>query len=89
MFKVSDDNTITVFGFKTQFGGGLARGYGLIYDNVSFSKKYEPRYRLVRNGLASKKEGARKQRKEKKNRAKKFRGIRRMKGGAKKKKTTD
>ena len=39
-------------------------------------KKFEPSYRLVRAGVAQKKDrGSRKQRKERKNRAKKVRGT--------------
>lgn len=37
-----------LFGFRTQFGGGKSTGFCLIYDNVQFAKKYEPKYRLVR-----------------------------------------
>lgn len=38
------------------------------------AKKFEPKYRLQRKGLYEKPKGSRKQRKEKKNRLKKFRG---------------
>ena len=48
MYKVSDDSTIFLFGFKTQFGGGKSSGFGLIYDTVAAAKCYEPRYRLLR-----------------------------------------
>lgn len=37
-------------------------------------KKFEPKHRMVRQGLATAPKGGRKQRKEKKNRAKKVRG---------------
>mmetsp|Transcript_10121 Transcript_10121/g.17900 ORF Transcript_10121/g.17900 Transcript_10121/m.17900 type:complete len:136 (-) Transcript_10121:794-1201(-) len=85
MFKIQEENTIVLFGFKTQFGGGKSKGFGLIYDNLAFCKRYEPKYRLIRLGLATKKEGSRKQRKEKKNRLKKLRGTAKVKGVSKKK----
>jgi small subunit ribosomal protein S24e len=85
MFHVTDENCVVVFGFKTEFGGGKSVGSGRIYENVGATKKYELRYRLVRMGLATKKEGARKQIKEKKNRAKKFRGLKKFKAPKQKK----
>ena len=51
MLKVSDLNTIFMFGFRTGFGGGKSKGFVLIYDIVETAKKFEPKYRLVRNGL--------------------------------------
>ena len=51
------------------------RGFALIYDTLDFAKKFEPRYRLTRQGLAEPKKTARKQRKERKNRMKKVRGT--------------
>ncbi|KAI8096170.1 ribosomal protein L23/L15e core domain-containing protein [Halteromyces radiatus] len=74
MYK-TDKEVVSVFGFKTHFGGGRTTGFGLIYDSVESLKKFEPKYRLVRIGLAEAPKGGRKQRKEKKNRAKKFRGT--------------
>merc|ERR1711924_170512 len=47
----------------------------LIYDSAESAKKYEPKYRLVRNGFVEKKETSRKQIKEAKNRKKKIRGT--------------
>merc|ERR1712130_168500 len=56
-YKVAPDQIIA-FGFKTS-------GFALIYDSVSAAKKVEPRYRLIRHGLADKIEKkSRKQRKE-------------------------
>eukprot|EP01023_Acetabularia_acetabulum_P044052 TRINITY_DN44133_c0_g1_i1.p3 TRINITY_DN44133_c0_g1~~TRINITY_DN44133_c0_g1_i1.p3 ORF type:complete len:136 (-),score=14.28 TRINITY_DN44133_c0_g1_i1:188-571(-) len=74
MYKVQDEQTIILYGFKIQFGGGKSSGFGLIYDTVAAAKCYEPRYRLLRQGLATKVDSSRKQRKERKNRDKKFRG---------------
>merc|ERR1712080_101447 len=48
----------------------------LFMTQLKWLKKFEPRYRLVRNGLATKLDKkSRKQRKELKNRQKKVRGI--------------
>jgi small subunit ribosomal protein S24e len=84
MYKTEKD-FVSVFGFKTHFGGGKTTGFGLIYDSVESLKKFEPKYRLVRLGLAEPPKGGRKQRKEKKNRAKKFRGTAKTKASAGKK----
>ncbi|KAI9454011.1 ribosomal protein L23/L15e core domain-containing protein [Russula earlei] len=76
----ADKARVVSFGFKTHFGGGRSTGFALIYDNEESQKKFEPRYRLVRAGLAPKVEKAsRKLRKERKNRAKKFRGTKKSK----------
>ena len=75
MYKVPDVNRIILFGFRTAFGGGSSTGFALIYDSPEDAKKYEPKYRLARIGLAKKREGSRKQIKEKKNRDKKVFGV--------------
>ncbi|CAD7698225.1 unnamed protein product [Ostreobium quekettii] len=75
MYDVKDPQTIILFGFRTQFGGGKSTGFGLIYDSLDAAKKFEPQYRLVRNGLATRVEKSRKQIKERKNRALKARGT--------------
>ncbi|BGO94880.1 hypothetical protein NBRC10512_007167 [Rhodotorula toruloides] len=78
MYKAPKDQVI-VFGFRTQFGGGKSTGFALIYDSKE-SLKFEPRYRLVRFGLAEKRERTgRKLRKERKNRSKKFFGTAKVK----------
>ncbi|KAF2287806.1 hypothetical protein GH714_003110 [Hevea brasiliensis] len=79
LYEVKDPNTIFVFKFRTHFGGGKSTGFGLIYDSVENAKKYEPKYRLIRNGLDTKVEKSRKQLKERKNRAKKIRGVKKTK----------
>jgi len=86
VYEVKDPNTIFVFKFRTHFGGGKSTGFGLIYDNLEAAKKFEPKYRLIRNGLATKVEKSRKQMKERKNRAKKIRGVKKTKAGDAKKK---
>ncbi|KAG1506132.1 hypothetical protein G6F52_011973 [Rhizopus delemar] len=47
MYK-AEKEVVSVFGFKTHFGGGKTTGFALIYDNLEALKKFEPRYRLVR-----------------------------------------
>lgn len=55
---------VSVFGFRTQYGGGKSTGFGLIYDSEAAMKKFEPHYRLVRVGMASKIEKASRQQRE-------------------------
>merc|ERR1712221_41905 len=84
MYKTTSD-CIVCFGFKTLFGGGKTTGFALVYDNMDFLKKFEPKYRLQRLGLFKKEKPPRKQRKERKNRMKKVRGTAKSKvGGGKK-----
>lgn len=72
---------------RTQYGGGKSTGFALIYDSVEAMKKFEPHYRLVRVGQASKIEKAsRQQRKQRKNRSKESRGTAKTKGASKDKK---
>ena len=47
MYKCTGDYIIC-FGFKTIFGGGKSTGFALIYDNLDYLKKFEPKHRLVR-----------------------------------------
>ena len=75
LFKVADEQQVSIFGLKTAFGGGETRGFGLVYDDVAAMKRLEPNYRLVRRGLGRKRAVARKSLKERKNRDKKVRGI--------------
>ncbi|TVY29685.1 40S ribosomal protein [Lachnellula hyalina] len=77
---------VNVFGLQTQFGGGKTTGFALVYDSPDALKKFEPHYRLVRVGLASKIEKpSRQQRKQRKNRQKTLRGTAKVKGAKKKK----
>ena len=78
LYKTQPD-LIFCFGLRTQFGGGRTTGFALIYDTLDYAKKFEPKYRLVRNGLATKEKIARKQRKERKNKMKKVRGVKKTK----------
>ena len=81
MYKVKDTASIMLYGFRLDFGGGRSSGFGLIYDSLEAAKKFEPTYRLVRNGLAESVSKSRKQRKERKNRLKKVRGTKKAKIG--------
>ncbi|KAK1491688.1 ribosomal protein S24e, partial [Colletotrichum abscissum] len=85
LYKATKDQ-INVFGLRTQFGGGKTTGFALVYDSPEAMKKFEPHYRLVRVGFASKIEKAsRQQRKQRKNRQKTLRGTAKVKGAKKKK----
>ncbi|KAF8445951.1 ribosomal protein L23/L15e core domain-containing protein [Boletus edulis BED1] len=76
----AEKNCVVLFGFRTHFGGGKSTGFALIYDDESSQKKFEPKHRLIRNGIAPKVERpSRKLRHERKNRAKKVRGTKKTK----------
>ncbi|TGZ74664.1 hypothetical protein CRM22_000810 [Opisthorchis felineus] len=77
-YKTSPD-MIFAFGFRTHFGGGKSTGFALVYDSLDHAKKFEPRYRLIRNGLLAATPKGRKLRKERKNKAKKIRGTKQKK----------
>merc|ERR1711915_979394 len=42
---------VFAFGFKTNFGGGKSTGFALVYDTMDHAKKFEPKYRLIRQGV--------------------------------------
>jgi small subunit ribosomal protein S24e len=50
----SNKDQVSVFGFRTQYGGGKSTGFALVYDSAEALKKFEPAYRLVRIGAATK-----------------------------------
>merc|ERR1712086_694777 len=76
----ADPSSTVVFGMKTTYGGGASTGFCLVYDSQDAAKKIEPKHRLIKIGLTEAvTRTARKQRKEKKNREKKFRGTRKEK----------
>ncbi|KAI5362173.1 Putative ribosomal protein S24e [Septoria linicola] len=84
LYKLNKEQ-VSVFGFRTQFGGGKSTGFALLYDSAEAMKKFEPHYRLVRYGQATKIEKAsRQQRKQRKNRSKTLRGTAKTKGATKK-----
>jgi small subunit ribosomal protein S24e len=74
MYK-ADAKLAVLFGFKTKFGGGKSTGFCLIYDNEESMRKFEPKHRLIRSGVTTKKETSRKAIKEAKNKGKKIRGT--------------
>ncbi|EPS41402.1 hypothetical protein H072_4705 [Dactylellina haptotyla CBS 200.50] len=83
----ADKDVVSVFGLRTQYGGGKTTGFALIYDSLDALKKFEPHYRLVRYEFASKIEKAsRQQRKQRKNRMKEARGTAKSKAASKDKK---
>ncbi|ETS73279.1 hypothetical protein PFICI_14884 [Pestalotiopsis fici W106-1] len=85
LYKATPDQ-VNVFGLRTHFGGGKTTGFALIYDSPEAMKKFEPQYRLVRVGFATKPERAsRQQRKQRKNRQKTLRGTAKVKGAKAKK----
>ncbi len=71
----TDAKLVVLFGFRTKFGGGKSTGFCVIYDNEDALMKFEPKHRLVRQGLAEKKETSRKAIKEAKNKGLKVRGT--------------
>ncbi|KAI0365242.1 40S ribosomal protein S24 [Pilatotrama ljubarskyi] len=76
----TDKERVVTFGLRTIFGGGRSTGFGLIYDDEASQKKFEPKHRLIRSGLmVAPPKTNRKLRKERKNRAKKFRGTKKAK----------
>ena len=52
---------VVVYGFSTLFGGGRSTGFALIYDSAEDMKKFEPRFRLLRVDMGTKKTRSRKQ----------------------------
>ena len=80
LYDVKDSQCISLFGFRTQFGGGKSSGFGLIYDNADAAKKFDAKHRRIRNGLKDKVATSRKQIKERKNRDKKVRGVKKIGG---------
>lgn len=76
----TEKERVVPFGFRTQFGGGKSSGFVLIYDDEASQRKFEPKHRLIRSGLQKKiDKPSRKLRKERKNRAKKLRGTKKVK----------
>ncbi|VDD93953.1 unnamed protein product [Enterobius vermicularis] len=84
MYKTNPD-LVFAYGFRCHFGGGRSTGFALIYDTLDFAKKFEPKYRLLRQTGGKGEKPGRKQRKERKNRQKKVRGTKKTKIAAAKK----
>ena len=85
LYKVQDEETISIFGMKTKFGGGKTTGFGLIYDDLASLKRIEPNYRKLRLGIGKKKTFSRRVLKDRKNRIKKVRGKAKATAGTSKK----
>ena len=82
LFKATPDR-VFAFGFRTNFGGGKSTGFALIYDTMDQAKKFEPKFRLRRQGVIEPaQKTSRKQKKGRKNRMKKVRGTKKAKVGA-------
>ncbi|KAL9716234.1 ribosomal protein S24A [Leucoagaricus gongylophorus] len=76
----TEPQRVVIFHSQTQYGGGKSTAFALIYDDEASQKKFEPKHRLIRSGLQTKPPiVSRKLRKERKNRAKKFRGTKKSK----------
>lgn len=77
---------VVIFGNKYKFGGGKTQAFCLIYGNMDVMKKFEPKYRLIRQGVVEKEKikKARRTKKEDKNKKKKIRGTAKVKGQKKK-----
>lgn len=71
---------------RTKFGGGKTQVFSLIYNNEDAMRKFEPKYRLIRQGVIEKEKikKARRTKKEDKNKKKKLRGTEKTKGAQKK-----
>merc|ERR1712215_326066 len=76
MYKTTAD-VVFCFGFKSAFGGGKTSGFALIYDTLHDARQTEPKHRLARKGMIVLEKTSRKMRKERKNRMKKVRGMKR------------
>ncbi|BHF78727.1 ribosomal 40S subunit protein S24B [Sparganum proliferum] len=46
-YKTTPD-VVFPFGFRTKFGGGKSSGFVNVYDSLDHAKKFEPKYRLIR-----------------------------------------
>lgn len=66
---------------KTQFGGNKSEAIGFVYNSKDSMMKFEPKYRLIKQGLAEKPKVRvnRKTKKELKNKVKKLRGMEKVK----------
>merc|ERR1712146_620536 len=77
--KAQKEATV-IFGVKSCFGGGKSSCFALVYDSVEALMKHEPKHRQIHGHKeAPAAVVGRKQRKEKKNKEKKFRGTRKEK----------
>ena len=79
MYK-ADEKAVLVDGLQTQFGGGRTTGFAYVYDDLAAAKRYAPQHLGARHGIRDPiPHKGRKMRREKKNREKKFRGVKKSK----------
>lgn len=81
---------VVIFGLRTKFGGNKSTAFGLIYGSKDSLRKFEPKHRLIKQGVLEKAKvtTSRKTKKDLKNKIKKLRGKAKtlaLKGQAKKK----
>ena len=73
---------IFAFEFRTNIGGGKTSGFALICDSMDQAKKFEPKFRLRRQGvMEAAAKPSKKQKKGRKNRMKKIQGTKKAKVG--------
>jgi small subunit ribosomal protein S24e len=88
-YKIADDSTIFVFGFRIAFGGERSTGFATVYETLEDALENEPKFRLVRNEITEAATNAsRKIRRELKNKRKRLIATQKDKG-KKKRKTAD
>lgn len=81
---------VVIFGLRTKFGGNTSSAFGLIYGSKDSLRKFEPKHRLIKQGVIEKAKitTTRKTKKDLKNKIKKLRGKDKtaaLKGQSKKK----
>lgn len=54
VYKTTRD-VIFAFGFRTHFGGDKTTGFSMTYGSLDYTKKNDPKHRLVRHSLSEKK----------------------------------
>jgi small subunit ribosomal protein S24e len=77
---VTPENVV-IMTLKTQFGGNKSQGIVFVYNSKDSLMKFEPKHRLIKQGLAEKPKVKvnRKTKKELKNKVKKLRGMEKVK----------
>lgn len=72
---------VVVMSLKTQFGGNKSEALGFVYNSKDSMMKFEPKHRLIKQGLVEKPKikTNRKTKKELKNKIKKLRGMEKVK----------
>ncbi|CAC27019.1 40S ribosomal protein S24 [Guillardia theta] len=73
-YRIKDPSLIFIFGLKNNFGGFKCSAFVYIYYNLEAARVNEPKHRLIKNNLMKLELQSSKQRKEKKNKMKKYFG---------------